>query len=149
MSVFGTDRRPGRGDRAEASDRRAARGDRAEACGPRWRSARGDAGQASVELVALLPLTLIVGLAILALLSARAASGQAAAAAQAGAMALIQDADARTAAREALPPGARRRAAIDVDGRAITVTIRPETRIGFLSDALAATAAASAGPEPR
>jgi hypothetical protein len=110
---------------------------------------RGEAGQASIELVALLPLTLIVGLAIAGLLAARAASGQAAAAAQAGAMALIQDTDAREAARDALPPGARGRATIRVDGRAVTVTVRPDTPVGFLEDTLSATASANAGPEPR
>jgi hypothetical protein len=109
----------------------------------------GEAGQASIELVALLPLTLIIGLAILALLAARAASGQAAAAAQAGAMALIQDADAREAARAALPPSARRRATVSVQDRAITVTVRPDTQIGFLANTLSATASAHAGPEPR
>ena len=108
-----------------------------------------DAGQASIELVALLPLTLIVGVAILTLLAARAASGQASAAAQAGAMALIQDPDAREAARDALPADSRRRATINVDGRAITVTVRPESPIGFLADGLSATASANAGPEPR
>lgn len=109
----------------------------------------GDAGQASVELVALLPIVLIIGAAVLTLLAARAASGQAAAAAQAGAMALIQDADAREAARDALPPDARGRATIRLDGRAVTVTVRPQTRIGFLTDTLAATSTANAGPEPR
>jgi hypothetical protein len=107
----------------------------------------GEVGQASIELVALLPLTLIIGLGILTLLASRAASGQAAAAAQAGAMALIQDADAREAARAALPGAAR--ATISVDGRAITVTVRPETQLGFLANALSATASADAGPEPR
>jgi hypothetical protein len=108
-----------------------------------------DAGQASVELVALLPIVLIVGVAILTLLAARAASGQASAAAQAGAMALIQDADAREAARDALPPDVRRRATIRLDGRSVTVTVRPQTSVGFLGDALSATASATAGPEPR
>jgi hypothetical protein len=109
----------------------------------------GEAGQASIELVALLPLTLIIGLAILTLLAARAASGQAAAAAQAGAMALIQDTDARETARAALPPSARRRATIRLHDRSITVTVRPETQLGFLADTLSATASANAGPEPR
>jgi hypothetical protein len=109
----------------------------------------GEAGQASIELVALLPLTLVVGLAVLALLASRAASGQAAAAAQAGAMALIQDGDAHDAARAALPATARRRATIHVRDRAITVTVRPRTRLGFLADALSATASANAGPAPR
>jgi hypothetical protein len=64
-------------------------------------------------------------------------------------MALIQDIDARAAARTALPEAARRRARIRVDGRAITVTVTPETRLGFLAGALTATASADAGPEPR
>jgi hypothetical protein len=112
-------------------------------------SGAGEAGQASVELVALLPLTLIVGVAILTLLAARAASGQATAAAQAGAMALIQDADAREAARAALPADARERSTIRLDGREVTVTVRPATRVGFLAGTLSATSSASAGPEPR
>jgi hypothetical protein len=110
---------------------------------------RGEAGQSSVELVALLPLVLILGVAILTLLAARAASGQASAAAQAGAMALIQEADPREAAREALPPDARGRATIHVEGRTITVTVRPRTRVGFLAGTLSATVTANAGPEPR
>jgi hypothetical protein len=112
-------------------------------------STGGEAGQASVELVAVLPLALIVGMAILTLLAARAASGQAAAAAQAGAMALIQDTDPREAARTALPSAARRRATIRIDDRAIVVTVRPATQLAFLGDALSATASADAGPEPR
>ena len=106
-------------------------------------------GQASVELVALLPLTLIVGIAIMAVLAARAASGDAAAAAQAGAMALIQDGDPRDAARDALAGDARERARIDVRGRSVVVTVRPPSALPFLGDAFAATASANAGPEPR
>ena len=107
--------------------------------------ARAERGQASVELVALLPLTLIVGIAILAVLAARAAAGQAAAAAQAGAMALIQDGDPREAARAALPAtpatrdDRRPRPRVIVHGPAGAA--RP-----FLGDAFAATASAHAGP---
>ncbi len=108
----------------------------------------GERGQASVELVALLPLTLIIGVGILAVLSGRSAAGQAAAAAQAGAMALIQDTEAPDAARAALPPAARDAATIRVRGRRIAVTVRPRTILPFLGDALAATASAHAGPEP-
>ncbi len=64
---------------------------------------RSERGQSSVELVALLPLTLLIGLAVMAVLGIRSAAGEAAAAAQAGAMALIQDADGEQAARAALP----------------------------------------------
>ena len=98
--------------------------------------------------MALLPLALVVGLAIMSLLAARTAAGQAAAAAHAGAMALIQDTDARAAARAALPRPARARAEIGVRGRRVEVTVRPPARLPFLDAAFAATAAASAGPEP-
>jgi hypothetical protein len=109
---------------------------------------RAERGQSSVELVALLPLALVVGIAIMGLLAARSAAGEAAAAAQAGAMALIQDADAAAAARAALPAPARRRAEIRVRGRRVTVTVRPAAQPPFLARALASTASATAGPEP-
>jgi len=107
-----------------------------------------ECGQASVELVALLPLTLLIGVAILAVLGARSAAGQAGAAAQAGAMALIQDTDARAAARDALPPAARAAATIRIRDRRVTVTVRPRTHLAFLGDSLTATASAHAGPVP-
>jgi len=106
---------------------------------------RSERGQSSVELVALLPLTLLIGLAVTAVLGIRSAAGEASAAAQAGAMALIQDADGQQAARAALPPGARRRSAeIRVHGRRVTVTVRAPFQPPFAERALAATASASA-----
>jgi hypothetical protein len=109
---------------------------------------RSQGGQASVELVALLPLVLVIGIAIMSLLAARSAAGQAAAAAHAGAMALIQDEDAQAAALAALPSPVRGRAEIAVRGRRVEVTIRPPASLPFADRALAATAAANAGPEP-
>jgi hypothetical protein len=109
---------------------------------------RAESGQSAVELVALLPLALIVGLALMSLLAARSAAGQAAAAAHAGAMALIQDADPEEAARAALPAPARSRADITVRGRRVEVTVRPPAQLPFLDRTLASTAAANAGPEP-
>ena len=109
---------------------------------------QAERGQSSVELVALLPLVLLIGLAIMALLAARSAADEAATAAQAGAMALIQDADPLAAARAALPPPARRHAEIHVRGRRVTVTIRPAAEPRFLAAALASTASADAGPRP-
>jgi hypothetical protein len=108
---------------------------------------RADSGQSSVELIALLPLVFVVGLAIMSLLAARSAAGEAAAAAQAGAMALIQDGDARSAAHAALPEDSRGRARIAVHGRRVTVTVRPE-RPPLVASILTTTASAHAGPEP-
>jgi hypothetical protein len=112
------------------------------------RRLRDASGQSAVELVAALPLVLVVGLAIMSLLASRTAAGQAAAAAQAGAMALIQDEHAAEAARDALPSDARSRARIRVRGRRVEVTVHPPARLPFLDNAFAATAAADAGPEP-
>jgi hypothetical protein len=111
-------------------------------------SLRGEQGQSSVELVALLPIVLLVGLGVLAVLAGRAAAGEAAAAAQAGAMALIQDADAEQAARAALPRRVSRDAKVSVRGRRVTVTVRTAFQPPFAGGALAATASADAGPEP-
>ena len=106
-----------------------------------------EAGQATVELVALLPLLLIAAFAGAALVASHAAGEQAGQAAQAGAMALLQGGDPRAAARRALPSGPRRRAAIEVHGRRVTVRIRPDLPVAALDRALTGTATADAGPE--
>jgi hypothetical protein len=107
----------------------------------------GDDGQATVELVALLPLLLIAALAGAALVAAHAAGEHAGQAAQAGAMALIQGGDPRAAARRALPAGTRRRATIEIHGRRVTVRIRPDLPVAALERPLTGTATAAAGPE--
>ena len=109
---------------------------------------RDERGQSSVELVALLPLTLLLGLAVMAVLGMRATAGAAATAAQAGAMALIQEADGEDAARAALPAPARRRARITVQGSRVTVTLRAAHQPPFLGRVLSATASASASADP-
>ncbi len=103
-------------------------------------------GQASVEIVAILPLIAVVVLAIVHVLAAGAASEAAASAAEAGAVALIQDGDPRTAARDALGPSATSRATIEVKGRTVTVSVRPTAPIGRLAETLTATSTADAGP---
>jgi hypothetical protein len=105
-------------------------------------------GQATVELVALLPLLLIAGLVGAAVIAAQAAGEQAGQAAQAGAMALIQGGDPRAAARAALPAAARERSVIVVDGRRVTVRVRPRVPFAALARPLTGQATADAGPEP-
>ena len=107
----------------------------------------GDDGQATVELVALLPLLLIAALAGAALIAAHTAGEQAGQAAQAGAMALLQGSDPRAAARRALPAAVRRRAAIAIHGRRVTVHIRPDLPLTALERSLTGTATVHAGPE--
>jgi hypothetical protein len=116
--------------------------------GPPRLDASSAAGQATVELVAFLPLLLAVALAAAALLAAHAAGEQAGQAAQAGAIALLQDRDPREAARRALPDGAHARATIEVEGRRVTVTVRPSLPIEALAETMTARATAHAGPEP-
>jgi hypothetical protein len=98
-------------------------------------------GQATVELVAVAPLLIAAALAAAAVVMHAAAREHAGAAAQAGAMALLQDDDARAAARAALPPQDRHGATITVERRRVTVTLP----LGLPH--LTAAASADAGPE--
>ena len=105
-------------------------------------------GQASVELVAILPLALAAVLAVVHVLTAGAAAESAAAAAEAGAAAMLQDGDPAVAARRALGPSATDRATIVVRGRRVTVGLRPVAVARPLADLLEQTAVADAGPGP-
>jgi hypothetical protein len=111
--------------------------------------ARSEAGQASVELVAFLPLVLLIALAGFALAAAQAADEEAGSAAEAGALALLQGRDAREAARAALPAGSRPRARIEIDGASVHVHVRPRLPIRSLADRLAGDEHAHAGPRAR
>ena len=105
-------------------------------------------GQATVELVALLPLLLAAGLAAATLLAARSAHEHAGQAAQAGAMALLQGGDPRAAASDALPAEARARTTITVRGHRVEIGLHPRSPIPGPGAALAASATADAGPAP-
>jgi hypothetical protein len=109
--------------------------------------ASGDAGQATVELVALFPLLLVAALAAAALLAAHSAGEQAGQAAEAGAVALLQGGDPEAAARRALPAAARPRADIVVHDQRVTVALSPHLPLGALERPLTAHATAHAGPE--
>jgi len=102
-------------------------------------------GQATVELVGLMPLVAAVVLAAFTGVAAFAAHEQAGAAAEAGAVALLQDRDPSTAARHALPEAARGRSRIRISGRRVTVSVRP--RVPLLARRLQATVTADAGAE--
>jgi hypothetical protein len=111
------------------------------------RRASAQSGQATVEFVALLPLVLAVALAAAAILAGHSAEEHAGQAAQAGAMALLQGGDPSRAARRALPALIRSRAAIAVEGRRVTVRVRPRLPIAPLAAMMTANATADAGPE--
>src|SRR3954471_12723885 len=105
-----------------------------------------EGGQASVELVALLPLATLVALAIGQLLAAGSARELAGNAAEAGAAAILQGADPTAAARAALPGWSRERADVRVAGRRVEFRIRPRALVPALAETLVATASADAGP---
>ena len=104
-------------------------------------------GQATVELVGLLPIVAAVAFAVFTVLAAGRAGELAANAAGAGAVALLQDADAAKAARAALPGQSDHEVSIVVSGRVVTVTVEPRLPLPALASALAATRSADAGPK--
>ena len=105
-------------------------------------------GQASVELVAMLPLLVAVALALGQLLAAGAARELAGHAAEAAAIAIGRDEDPRDAAREALPGWSRDRLHVEIDGREVTATVTPVPLVPPLAGHLRASVTADAGPAP-
>lgn len=105
-----------------------------------------EGGQATVELVGMLPLALLVALATGQLLAAGAARELAGNAAEAGAVAMIQGLEPADAAREALPGWSKDRADVHVTGRRVRVRLRPVAVIPGVGDRLDATVVADAGP---
>ena len=110
--------------------------------------ARDERGQATVELVAFLPLAFAVTLAAASIVSGQGAREHAGEAAHAGAMALLLDEDARAAARDALPARDRTAAHISVAGRRVTVALPASGLLGRLLPRLESSASADAGPKP-
>lgn len=108
------------------------------------RAARGEGGQAAVELVGALPLVVLVLLAAGQALAAGAARELADHAAEAGAVALYQSADPEDAAREALPGWARDRVRVQVHGGEVAVRLRPPSALPGVAHLLEATATANA-----
>jgi hypothetical protein len=106
----------------------------------------GERGQASIELVGMVPLCVVVLLALAQLLAAGAAREAAGAAAQAGAMAMRQGGGPADAARAAVPGWTRERLRVRVDGRRVTVRIVPPALLPVVARSLAAAVTADAGP---
>jgi hypothetical protein len=125
----------------------------------RRRSARAataspEGGQASVELLGVLPLLVVLGLAALQLLAVGYASVLAGNAAEAGALALAGAsgaadarasgaADARARVREALPGWSRTRAQVSIRGGRVTVRLRPPSLLHALAERLEVIAEAA------
>jgi hypothetical protein len=105
---------------------------------------RSATGQATVEVVALVPLLVAVALAAFTVLAAGRASAAAESAAEAGAIALVQGHDGAAAARAAL--GTREGTAVRIRGGRVRVSVRPP--VPFLADRLTAVAEADSGAAP-
>jgi hypothetical protein len=103
-------------------------------------------GQATVEVVALLPLVVVAAIAVTALLAAGQARELAGHAAAAGAVAILQGADPEDAARAAAPSWPRERMEVRVTGRRVRVRLRPRSPLGIGASLLEGTAVADAGP---
>lgn len=103
-------------------------------------------GQASVELIAALPVVVVAALIALQLLAAGYALTLADGAAEAGALALAAGEPAPAAARAALPGWAEDDVSVTVEGGRVTVWLRPPSPFEAIAERLTVTSAASARP---
>ena len=97
---------------------------------------RPERGQASVELLAAVPLVLLVALALAQALVVGYAGVLAGNAAEAGALALAGGGDPRAAARAALPGWSRARGQVSAERGEVTVRLRPPALLPVLSHRL-------------
>jgi hypothetical protein len=104
---------------------------------------RAATGQASVEILAMLPVLVAVALVVLQLLAVGYASVLAGSAAEAGALALAADADPQASVREALPGWSRAGARVSVDDDRVEVHLRPPSLLRVLADRLEVSATAT------
>ena len=103
---------------------------------------RDQRGQAAVELLATLPVVLVVALVIAQVMAVGYASVLAGNAAEAGALALAGGGDPRAAARTALPGWSRARGQVSVTDGEVRVRLRPPALLRVLSGRLEVSAAA-------
>lgn len=103
-------------------------------------------GQASVELVAVVPGLILAGLLCLQLLAAGYSLSLADGAAEAGAVAIASGLPAEPAVRAALPGWADRSIEVEVQGGRLTVRLRPPSAIPAVARALEVSSSAWARP---
>jgi TadE-like protein len=104
---------------------------------------RWESGQASVELLGVLPLVVALALAVFQLLSVGYASVLAANAAEAGALALAAGGGGRAGVPEATPGWSRARAEVNVAGGEVNVRLRPPALLRALGERLTVTGEAA------
>jgi hypothetical protein len=104
---------------------------------------RSELGQASVELLAFVPLVLAVALVAAQLLAVGYSSVLAGNAAEAGALALAGGGDVRAAVRRALPSWSRTKARVTVTRGEVQVELRSPTLLRALAGDLEVSATAA------
>ncbi|MEA2408314.1 MAG: hypothetical protein QOE69_2433 [Thermoleophilaceae bacterium] len=107
------------------------------------RTTQRERGQASVELLCVLPLLLAAALVFAQLLAVGYAGVLAGNAAEAGALALAGGGDAQAAARAALPGWSRARAHVSVSAGEVRVELRPPALLHALARELKVSASAA------
>jgi hypothetical protein len=105
---------------------------------------RSDAGQATVEVVGMLPLVAVVAFAALQALAAGLAAELADHAAEAGAVAILEGTDPHDAAKKAIPGWSGAHIDVAVHGKTVRVRVRPPAVLPSVGDLLASTAEAKA-----
>lgn len=108
-----------------------------------------EAGQATVEALAAIPLLVLAGAVAVQLLLAGYALTLADGAAEAGSLALAAGRSARAAARDSLPAWARDRAEVAVRGGEVTVRLTPPSLLPVLGGDLAVSGSGYARPGHR
>jgi hypothetical protein len=103
----------------------------------------GERGQATLELLGLLPVLLAVALAGAQLLAVGYSTVLAGNAAEAGALALAGGGDPRAGVREALPGWSRAHVRVSVTGGEVRVQLRPPTLLRALAERLEVSASAA------
>jgi hypothetical protein len=103
---------------------------------------QGDRGQASVELLGAVPALLLLGLVCFQLLAVGYSAVLAGNAAEAGALAVAGGADAREAARAAVPGWSRARMEVRSSGGRVDVRMRPPAPLDSVERTLAVSASA-------
>lgn len=102
-----------------------------------------DHGQATVELLGAVPALLLLGLVAFQLLAVGYAAVLAGNAAEAGALAAAGGADARDAARAAVPGWQRARMKVEVESERVNVRMRPPSPLDRVEDAFEVAASAA------
>jgi hypothetical protein len=108
-----------------------------------------DNGQATVELLAAIPLLLLAGSVALQLLLAGYALTLADGAAEAGALALAAGRPAKDAAEASLPAWADDESEISVSGGEVTVRLKPPSLLAAVGERLKVTSTSFARPAGR